>query len=58
LEWEDFEDSVQFVVGTNISVDFIITRNTKDFPAGHINVTTPEQFLQFVADVEATTSRA
>jgi len=52
LEWEDFEDSVQFVVGTNLSVDFIVTRNTKDFPSGHIDAVTPKQFLRFFADTE------
>jgi len=52
LDWEDFEDSVQFVVGTNLSVDFIVTRNTKDFSSSHIDVATPEQFLRFFADIE------
>jgi predicted nucleic acid-binding protein len=30
-EWDDFEDSVQFIVGEGLSVDYIVTRNTQDF---------------------------
>jgi hypothetical protein len=52
LEWEDFEDSVQFVVGTNMSVDFIVTRNADDFSTGYIDAITPEQFLRFLTDGE------
>jgi len=50
LEWSDFEDSVQFAVGTSLSVDYIITRNTKDFSFGSIPTLTPEQFIETVAD--------
>ncbi len=31
MEWEDFEDSLQYIVGEGLSVDYIVTRNTKDF---------------------------
>ena len=46
LEWDDFEDSVQYVVGDGLYVDCIITRNIKDFAFGSINAITPEQFIQ------------
>jgi hypothetical protein len=46
LEWDDFEDSVQYVVGEGLAVDYIITRNTKDFTSGSISAVTPEQFLK------------
>ena len=46
LEWEDFEDSVQFVVGESFTVDYIITRNIQDFSSGSIPAVTPEQFIQ------------
>jgi predicted nucleic acid-binding protein len=52
LEWEDFEDSVQFIVGKGLSADFIVTRNTKDFTSSSIAAVTPDQFLQTVADIE------
>jgi predicted nucleic acid-binding protein len=46
LDWNDFEDSVQYVVGESFSADFILTRNTQDFTSGFIPTLTPEQFLQ------------
>jgi predicted nucleic acid-binding protein len=51
LTWDDFEDSVQFVVGEGLSVDYIVPRNTQDFSSGNIPAVTPEQFLQIIADM-------
>jgi predicted nucleic acid-binding protein len=51
LTWDDFEDSVQFVVGEGLSVNYIVTRNTQDFSFGNIPAVTPEQFLQIIADM-------
>jgi predicted nucleic acid-binding protein len=48
LDWNDFEDSVQYIVGENLSVDFIITRNVDDYASGSIPVATPEQFIQII----------
>jgi len=50
LEWEDFEDSVQYVVGEGLSVDYIVTRNTQDFTSGSIAAITPEQFLETITN--------
>jgi len=50
LEWEDFEDSVQYVVGESLFVDYIVTRNTKDFTSGSINAITPEQFIKIIKE--------
>jgi predicted nucleic acid-binding protein len=52
LEWNDFEDSVQYIVGKSLEVDYIVTRNTQDFSSGSITALTPERFLQTIADVE------
>jgi predicted nucleic acid-binding protein len=52
LEWDDFEDSVQFAVGESLSVDFIITRNPQDFSSSAIVVLTPAQFIQHIAEIE------
>ena len=49
LEWEDFEDSVQYVVGENFPVDYIITRNISDYASGSIPAVTPEQFIKVIA---------
>jgi predicted nucleic acid-binding protein len=53
LEWEDFEDSVQYIVGEGLSVDYIVTRNTKDFITNiqsdsSITAVTPEQFIKII----------
>ena len=48
LDWSDFEDSVQYVVGESFSADYIVTRNTQDYTSGSIPVVTPEQFIQAV----------
>jgi predicted nucleic acid-binding protein len=57
LEWDDFEDSVQYVVGKGLAVDYIVTRNTQDFTAdlrsdGSINAITPEQFIETITNME------
>jgi predicted nucleic acid-binding protein len=49
LTWDDFEDSVQFIVGEGLSVDYIITRDTQDFSPGSIPAITPEQFIPIIA---------
>jgi predicted nucleic acid-binding protein len=48
LEWDDFEDSVQYIVGQGLSVDYIVTRNTQDFTSGSIAAVTPEQFIKII----------
>ena len=50
LDWKDFEDSVQYVVGEGFSADYIITRNIDDYSSGSIPVVTPEQFIKVVAE--------
>ena len=52
LEWGDFEDSVQFVVGENLAVDYIITRNVRDFSFSSIPAVTPEQFIKIITSKE------
>jgi len=48
IEWNDFEDSVQYIVGESLSADYIITRNTKDFSSGSIPAMMPEQFIEII----------
>jgi predicted nucleic acid-binding protein len=54
LEWDDFEDSVQFTVGLDFLVDYIVTRDVQDFTSSSISAVTPEQFLQAVTDRHGT----
>ncbi|QNL21717.1 PIN domain-containing protein [Hyphobacterium sp. CCMP332] len=45
--FSDFEDSLQHFSAKNISkVDYIITRNIKDYKFSEIKVFTPEKFLK------------
>jgi len=48
LDWDDFEDSVQYVVGECLNVDYIITRNKNDFLKGGIPAVTPEHFINII----------
>ena len=49
LEWDDFEDSVQYIVGESFAADYIITRNTKDYSSGTIPVVSTEDFLKTIS---------
>ena len=41
----DFEDAIQFFSASHADVDYIITRNVKDFSYQDISALTPEAFL-------------
>lgn len=41
---KDFEDAIQIICASSISgIDFIVTRNTKDFKTSNIAVLTPDE---------------
>ncbi|NNU34883.1 hypothetical protein HK413_14015 [Mucilaginibacter sp. S1162] len=44
--FSDFEDAVQYYAARSANVDFIITRNIKDYKDANIPVLTAEQFLR------------
>jgi len=48
LDWEDFEDCVQYSVADIFGLDAIITRNTSDFENNSIPIFTPEDFLKYI----------
>ena len=50
LEWEDFEDSVQYIVGQGLFIDHIITRDIQDFSSASINTLTPDQFIMTIVN--------
>jgi len=52
VEWDDFEDSVQYVVGESFSADYIVTENIRDFASGSIPAITPEQFLKTISVID------
>lgn len=45
---KDFEDAVQMETAERVGVDFIITRNVKDFIKSPIPAYTPQEFIQRV----------
>jgi predicted nucleic acid-binding protein len=51
LDWDDFEDSVQYIVGESFSSDYIVTRNTRDYFSGSIPAVTPEEFIKIITIV-------
>lgn len=44
-DWDDFEDSVQYVSAKNIEADYIVSRNSGDFEENDIPVVTADEFL-------------
>lgn len=46
LEWEDFEDSVQYAVAQLNDMDGLVTRNVDDYKKSEITIYTPEQLLE------------
>lgn len=48
LEWDDFEDAVQYAAGEDIEVDFIVTRNTSDFVRSSIPALEPDALLKII----------
>ena len=50
LNWDDFEDSVQFIVGESIAANYIITRDTQDFSSASIPAIIPERFLETITE--------
>jgi len=48
LEWNDFEDAVQYAVGEAIEVNYLVSRNTSDFAAAVIPIVTPDELLQIL----------
>ena len=51
LEWSDFEDAVQYSTALLSQMDYIITRNAKDFKASEVPVISPEDFLALLEGV-------
>lgn len=45
LGWKDFEDAVQMAAADVEGIDYLITRNIKDFQSGQVPVIQPAAFL-------------
>lgn len=46
LEWQDFEDSIQYHSAKEHDCELIISRNTSDYQEAGIPVVTPAEFLE------------
>ena len=47
-EFKDFEDAMQYFSAKHENVDYIITRNKKDFAASDIPVFEPQEFVDYL----------
>ena len=47
-ETRDLEDSLQMVCAENYAIDYIVTRNTKDFSASKIPAIEPDTFINIL----------
>ena len=43
--WKDFEDAIQSATAEYVHVDYIITRNIKDFTQSKVMALTPAELL-------------
>jgi predicted nucleic acid-binding protein len=50
LNWDDFEDCVQYTAGKSVEVDYIVTRNVKDFAKGQIGAVSPKEFIDMITN--------
>ena len=46
--WDDFEDALQYIVGKEIDVDYIVTRNTKDYEKSIVKIIEPNRLLDVI----------
>lgn len=44
--FEDYEDALQYFSASTHDIDYIITRNKKDFQPSQIEVLTPVEFIE------------
>jgi predicted nucleic acid-binding protein len=47
-EFNDFEDAMQYFSAKHENVDYIITRNKKDFAASDIPIFEPQEFVDYL----------
>jgi len=48
LDWNDFEDAVQYTTGEHLQADYIITRDVKGYGNSVIPAVQPEDFLSIM----------
>jgi predicted nucleic acid-binding protein len=58
LAWPDLEDAVQAVCAIAVEADYLITRDTADYPGLSITVLTPSDFLALVRTAAEESAKA
>ena len=48
LDWNDFEDAVQYTTGERVQADYIITRDVKGYANSGIPAVQPADFLRIM----------
>ena len=51
IEYSDYEDALQCVEASRLKLDYIITRNTKDFIHSNVRAITPQNFIENIIAV-------
>jgi predicted nucleic acid-binding protein len=50
LDWNDFEDSIQYAAGESVDAEYIITRDPKGYADSAIKVIDPKAFLELISE--------
>lgn len=48
LNCSDYEDALQFIEASRLKLDYIITRNTKDYISSKVSALTPKVFIETI----------
>ena len=48
LSFKDYEDAVQVIVALQSNLDFVVTRNPRDFPLSPVPVLQPVELLKII----------
>jgi predicted nucleic acid-binding protein len=51
-EFSDFEDAMQYYAAEKYGIDFIITRNKKDYTKGNLKAVTAQEYMDMVEVTE------
>lgn len=46
----DFEDSIQYYAARSSDIDFLITRNKKDYPKTGLSILNPDEFIKIIKE--------
>lgn len=46
----DFEDSIQYHAARSSDIDFLITRNKKDYPKTGLSILNPDEFIKIIKE--------